>query len=222
MKLHERYESFASMLLPDIVKQFQETPISEFNKKRNILRMLTELYFKGLTQEYQIIFKCLAKLTLIKYQDSPGDFQSGMLVMSDYLKTYGEQIFLLLSRESRESIDGGYEVTIQRHDFLGQMRRRKLIDYLVKNYYENTCLAFANERYAELKLALQGWEDNQKETTIDERLEETFLRQKAEFMRVLELVKAMANVLDVEVPEYKIEENKAKRTQMAITQKSKR
>ena len=142
--------------------------------------------------------------------------------MSDYLKTYGEQIFLLLSRESRESIDGGYEVTIQRHDFLGQMRRRKLIDYLVKNYYENTCLAFANERYAELKLALQGWEDNQKETTIDERLEETFLRQKAEFMRVLELVKAMANVLDVEVPEYKIEENKAKRTQMAITQKSKR
>ena len=41
-------------------------------------------------------------------------------------------------------------------------------------------------------------------------------------MRVLELVKAMANVLDVEVPEYKIEENKAKRTQMAITQKSKR
>ena len=84
MKLHERYESFASMLLPDIVKQFQETPISEFNKKRNILRMLTELYFKGLTQEYQIIFKCLAKLTLIKYQDSPGDFQSGMLVMSDY------------------------------------------------------------------------------------------------------------------------------------------
>ena len=49
MKLHERYESFASMLLPDIVKQFQETPISEFNKKRNILRMLTELYFKGLT-----------------------------------------------------------------------------------------------------------------------------------------------------------------------------
>ena len=52
--------------------------------------MLTELYFKGLTQEYQIIFKCLAKLTLIKYQDSAGDFQSGMLVVSDYMKTYGE------------------------------------------------------------------------------------------------------------------------------------
>ena len=54
------------------------------------------------------------------------------------------------------------------------MRRRKLIDYLVKNYYENTCLAFSNERYEGLKLALQAWEDNQKETTIDEKLEETF------------------------------------------------
>ena len=92
------------------------------------------------------------------------------------------------------------------------MRRRKLIDYLVKNYFENTCLAFSNERYEELKLALQAWEDNQKETTIDEKLEEAFQRQKADFVRVLELVKGMANVLDVDVPEYKIEENKAKRT----------
>ena len=31
----------------------------------------------------------------------------------------------------------------------------------------------------------------------------------------------MANVLDVDVPEYKIEENKEKRTQMAISKKGK-
>ena len=100
------------MLIPDIVKQYNETPISEFNKKRNILRTLTELYFKGLTVEYQVIFKCLAKLTLTKYAESPEDFQSAMGVLCDYMKTYGEQIFLLLSRDARESIDGGYEVTI--------------------------------------------------------------------------------------------------------------
>ena len=218
--LHQRYEEFASKLIPAIVKQFGETPISEFNKKRNILRTLTELYFKGLTQEYQVIFKCLARLTLIKYQDCPDEFQSGMLVLSDYMKTYGEPIFLALSRESRESIDGGYEVTIQRHDFLGPQRRKKLVEYLVKNYYENTCLAFANERYKEVKHAQQQWEDNLKETAIEERFEEAYLRLKVEFQRLLELVGAMADVLDVDVPEYKIEEDKAKQTQMVITKKS--
>lgn len=28
-------------------------------RKRNILRMMTELYFKGLFKEYKRIFKCL-------------------------------------------------------------------------------------------------------------------------------------------------------------------
>ena len=99
------------------------------------------------------------------------------------------------------------------------MRRRKLIEYLVKNYYENTCLAFANEKYKEVKLAQQQWEDNQKEAAIDEKYEEVYLRLKSEFQRVLDLVGAMANVLDVDVPEYKIEEDKSKRTQMVISKK---
>lgn len=38
--------------MTDIEKHFKLTPISEFNKKRNILRTLTELYFKGLSDEY--------------------------------------------------------------------------------------------------------------------------------------------------------------------------
>ena len=181
---------------------------------------MTELYFKGLTREYQVIFKCLARLTLIKYQDSPDEFQSGMLVLSDYMKTYGEQIFLLLSRESRESIDGGYEVTIQRHDFLGPVRRKKLVEYLVKNYYENTCLAFANEKYKEVKQAQQQWEDNLKEAAIDDRYEEVYQKLRSEFQRLLDLVGAMADVLDVDVPEYKIEEDKSKQTQMVISKKN--
>lgn len=116
--------------------------------------------------------------------------------MTDYLKTYGEQIFQLMSRESRESIENGYEVTIQRYHFLGTTRRQKLIDYLTKNYFENKCLAYARAKHEKAKLAYQLMEDNKKETTHDESLEHAFILHKVEFLRIRELVAALANVLD--------------------------
>ena len=52
VQVHQRYEAFAELLMTDLEKTFKLTPIVEFNKKRNILRTLTELYFKGLSDEY--------------------------------------------------------------------------------------------------------------------------------------------------------------------------
>ena len=98
-----------------------------------------------------------------------------MHIVTDYMKTYGEQIFQLMSRESRQSIEDGYEVTIKRHPFLGAARRQKLIEYLTKSYFENKCLAYANGKYDRVRLAYQLWEDNKKETTIDESLEHTYV-----------------------------------------------
>lgn len=101
-----------------------------------------------------------------------------------------------MSRESRESIENGYEVTIKRHHFLGTSRRQRLIEYLTKNYFENKCLAYSNLKYEKVRLAYQLWEDNKKEVTIDESLEHGYVMQKVEFLRILELVKALANELD--------------------------
>lgn len=60
--------------MTELEKQFKLTPIIEFNKKRNVLRTLTELYFKGLSVEYQGIFKCLVNLILINFEDTPDEF----------------------------------------------------------------------------------------------------------------------------------------------------
>ena len=76
-----------------------------------------------------------------------------MHIVTDYMKTYGEQIFLLMSRESRQSIEDGYEVSIKRHPFLGAARRQKLIEYLTKSYFENKCLAYAHGKYDRVRLA---------------------------------------------------------------------
>jgi len=61
--MHQRYEEFAEQIVEAIEKKYLATPISEFHKKRHILRYLTELYFKGLFTEYKRVFSCLAKLT---------------------------------------------------------------------------------------------------------------------------------------------------------------
>lgn len=116
--MHQRYETFAEHLIPAIETQYKQTPVSEFTKKRNILRHLTELYFKGIFTEYKLVFKQLNALMSIKYEDNAEEFCNAMMVLCDYLKTYGETVFLILSRDYRQSIEDGYEVTIERYEFL--------------------------------------------------------------------------------------------------------
>ena len=55
--------------------------------------------------------------------------------------------------------------------------------------------------------------------TIDESLEHAYIHQKVEFLRILELVKALANVLDQDLPAYQIEEDKSRQTTMTISKK---
>jgi hypothetical protein len=97
--MHQRYESFADHLIPAIETQYKLTPVCDFTKKRNILRHLTELFFKGIFTEYKLVFKQLNALMSIKYEDNSEEFCNAMMVLCDYLKTYGEQVFLILSRD---------------------------------------------------------------------------------------------------------------------------
>ena len=103
---------------------------------------------------------------------------------------------------------------------MGASRRQRLIEYLTKNYFENKCLAYSNIKYEKVRLAYQLWEDNKKEVTIDESLEHTYVMQKVEFLRILELVKALANELDQDIPNYQIEEEKSRKTTMSISKKA--
>jgi len=96
-----------------------ERGVGEFTKKRNIMRLLSELYLKGLFNDYRKVFRCLNYMMMI--QPTPQtieDFKKGLMVLTDYLKTYGEIFFNILSRQRREAIEMDHEVTIQRYQFL--------------------------------------------------------------------------------------------------------
>ena len=95
--MHQRYEDFALKLIEALEKLYESEKMSEFNKKRNILRLLSELYLKGLFSEFKRIFKCLSYLTVIN-PDNFEEFQNAMMVITDYLKTYGETFFQILSK----------------------------------------------------------------------------------------------------------------------------
>jgi hypothetical protein len=66
--------------------------MSEFNKKRNILRLLSELYLKGLFSEFKRLFKCITFLTQITPENKE-EFANALMVITDYLKNYGELFF---------------------------------------------------------------------------------------------------------------------------------
>ena len=76
---------------------------------------------------------------------------------------------------------------------------------------------YTNEEYKKLKTIQQQWEDNQKEVVKDEKMEQEYLTAKHTFERLLERVKAMANVLDyTQLPKYEIEVETTNLSQMTI------
>lgn len=111
--MHQRYEEFAELLIQALEKQYQETNITDFNRRRNMIRLLSELYLKGLFADFKRSFKCLNSIILIN-PDMQEEFQNAMMVITDYLKTYGEVFFQILSKTRREAI----EVRISRISFI--------------------------------------------------------------------------------------------------------
>lgn len=76
-----------------------ERGLGEFTKKRNILRLLSEIYLKGLFNDYRKVFRCLNHMMMIPpTTQTMEDFKNGLMVITDYLKTYGEIFFHILSK----------------------------------------------------------------------------------------------------------------------------
>ena len=96
--MHTRYEEFAEKLIEALEKLYENEKQTEFTKKRNILRLLSELYLKGLFGDFKKVFKCLNQMINISPQSNIDDFQNALMVFTDYLKTYGEIFFQILPR----------------------------------------------------------------------------------------------------------------------------
>ena len=87
--------------------------------------MLTELYFKGLIEEYKSFFGCLNTL-IVDLRDTNVEnyeeiFINTLKIITDYFETYGERIFGVLARSHRDNIINDYEVSLpeaERYEFL--------------------------------------------------------------------------------------------------------
>ena len=113
-----------------------------------------------------------------------------------------------LSTEHRESIDNGYEVKIDRHDFLGELKRHRLIEYLTKNYFENKCIAYIDSLHESAKKDLEKWEKSKISENPEETVRNQFLDAKTKLEEVREKVAELANALDIQMPDYALEESK--------------
>lgn len=97
-----------------------------------MLRLLTELFKKGIFQHYKDMFTCLNELFF--FQPTQPEFLNAVMVITDYFKTYGELIFHIISRERHASIDNHFEVMIspgERYHFLSQKQLENLNNYFI-------------------------------------------------------------------------------------------
>jgi len=63
--MHQRYEDFAGELIDALSKEAKASSIKEMTKLRNLLRALSELYLKGLFEEYKKVFEVLTKFIAV-------------------------------------------------------------------------------------------------------------------------------------------------------------
>jgi hypothetical protein len=59
------------------------------------------------------------------------------MVVTDYLRTYGEQIFFIISRERRSALESHYEVIIpkaERYHFLTDKQMENFKNYFMEQY----------------------------------------------------------------------------------------
>ena len=117
------------------------------------------------------------------------------MVLTDYLKTYGEIFFQILPRQRREAIDMDYEVTIDRHEFLSTLQREKIYQYFKKHLNEK-CVGELTAKFKALKQLQAKHEDNIKEVREDERIEREYMLATQEFERFLSIVSEFADVID--------------------------
>ena len=79
------------------------------------------------------MFPCLNELILVTKDKL--DFLNAIMVITDYFKTYGEQIFQIISRERRIAIDSDYEVMIptsRKYLFLSMKQNENLKNYFLE------------------------------------------------------------------------------------------
>ena len=121
--------------------------------------MLTELYFKGLIEEYKSFFGCLNTLIIELRETDVPDYQelfiNSLKVITDYFETYGERIFGVLARSHKENINNDYEVALQesdRHEFLLEATRKSIYTYF-KDFYQMTSLNFVRNKFEQVKRA---------------------------------------------------------------------
>ncbi len=198
-----------------------ERGVGEFTKKRNIMRLLSELYLKGLFNDYRKVFRCLNYMMMIPMTPQQmKDFKNGLIVITDYLKTYGEIFFHILSRQRREAIEMDQEVTIQRYEFLNANQREKIYQYF-KKHLTDKCLVELNAKFKDLKQLQAKHEDNIKEVKEDERIEREYMAATQEFERMLSIVEDFADVIDDNkiAGKYILQEDKSLQTKMIIKKK---
>jgi hypothetical protein len=83
-------------------------------------------------------------------------FENALLVLTDYIKMYGERVFGVLARDHKEDIINDYEVALKesdRYDYLKAQTRQEIYKYLVQTYYEQKCLVHIKNSFEKLKLA---------------------------------------------------------------------
>jgi len=104
--MHQRYKDFALTLIPCLHKQFQQCTgcndeTSKAMKRRQMLRLMTELYLKGVINDIVNIGKCLKEVITTDKSKEREKFACNISLLASYLKQYGEVLFGIVQKKTR-------------------------------------------------------------------------------------------------------------------------
>ena len=127
--LHQRYSDFSKFLEPTLVKTYHS---SDFLRRRNLLRLLSELIVSGVWRDTQSFGRILQDLACTTGdQDVKINY---MNILATFLKFRGEDFTGLVSASLRRKVEEGQWLLIPKQDVIPRTTMDK-IRGLITDYY---------------------------------------------------------------------------------------
>lgn len=202
--MHQRYKDFALALIPSLQKQFQQCvgcsdEPSKALKRRQILRLMTELFLRGVLNDITKIGKCLKEVIVTDKLKEREKFACNISLLANYLKQYGEILFGITSKKTRLMAEAGGYPEFERHQFVKPAQKNSLLAAF-KVFFLNAC-EFMKEEHAQLEVQAKKMRESLEEIDIDKEIEKKYVVMRTTFDKNWSMVVQLADALDFAIPQ---------------------
>ena len=207
-QIYEKFDTKYSEALKKFISDFNETLKSPAKneddeekrntRRKNLLRLQIESYLYGLTNDFNIIRDLF--VSLISPRNPKEQFLQDFPVLVNLMKIFGESLFGIKSKSVKKLIESK---EIENYELSSLIPKAQMEKYYAgfKDYYYKLVLNYLEEENKNLlELEKKNYE-NMKKLDSNNEINQAYLKQRAFYLKYINLINEFAEIMNFEVPD---------------------